>query len=333
MIFAGEQYKNNYPLTAMYSILPFAYNTCLESDDFEEAQSFLNSRIDEREVSPLTGTGQENNRFTLQPLRQSLLFGAHWGACVHIRSGRLSTCHLVLPLSRSIKVCNLNRVLGPNEMLLMMPGSEADLIWDGCCSAVAITFDSEALVAWSGIELEALHTGVLRILRRDNPQVQALFSLLQCVASQHRIHEGDIQPIMQQHWESLLLESISGQLLDPTPAHIDILPSHLRRVVDWLQSHIEQPLTVPDLLKVAGCSRRTLESGFQQFLGCSPARYILLQKLELAHLRLQQTEDTVSNIAHRCGFNHLSHFTRLYKEHYGETPSQTLGRRTLVTRN
>ncbi len=316
----------------MYSTLPFSYNTCLDSRDFEEAQAFLNSRIDERVVKPLTAHGKSRNRFTLQPLQQTLLFGAHWGERVHVRSGALSTCHLVIPLSRSIQVRNLNRVVGPNEMLLMMPGAEADLVWDAGCSAIVITFDREALYLWSGLESEAFYSGVLRILHPDNLQVRSLLSMLQCVASQHQINEGLIQPVMQQHWESLLIETLADQLTGLPPAQVDILPLHLRRTLDWLKAHIEQPLTVADLVQVAECSRRSLENGFQQFIGCSPARFILQQKLDLAHQRLQQAQGTVSEVAYHCGFNHLSHFTRLYKDHYGETPSQTLKRRTLVTR-
>ncbi|SMR77769.1 helix-turn-helix domain-containing protein [Marinobacterium sediminicola] len=316
----------------MNCVLPFSYNICLESEDFDEAQAFLNSRIDEREVTPLTAQGGGTNRITLQPLQQTLLFGAHWGERVHIRSGALSTCHLVFPLYRSIEVRNLNRVLGPNEMLLMMPGSEADLIWDSGTSAIVISFDSATVHTWSSLEGESLVSGVLRILRPDSLQVRSMYSLLQCVASQHQIHEGSILPVMQQHWESLLIESLADQLTDPAPAHIDILPLHLRHTVDWLKAHIAQPVSVSDLVKVAGCSRRSLEIGFQQFLGCSPARYVLLQKLELAHQRLQQSQGTVSEVADQCGFNHLSHFTRLYKDHFGETPSQTLKQRTLVPR-
>jgi transcriptional regulator GlxA family with amidase domain len=128
-----------------------------------------------------------------------------------------------------------------------------------------------------------------------------------------------------------LLETLAEQLTDLAPTHIDILPLHLRRAVDWLKAHIEKPLSVADLVQVAGCSRRSLETGFQQFIGCSPARYILQQKLELAHHRLQHAQGSVSEVAYQCGFHHLSHFTRLYRGRYGETPSQTLKKRTLVT--
>ncbi|PSL12873.1 helix-turn-helix protein [Marinobacterium halophilum] len=316
----------------MNSALPFSYNTCLESGDFDEVQTFLNSRIDEREVKPLTSQGGSINRFTLQPLQKTFVFGACWGERVHVRSGALSTCHLVLPLNRTIRVCNINRTLGTNEILIMMPGSEADLIWDAGTSAIVITFDSETVQAWSGLKSESLLSGALRILCSSSRQARSLFSLLQCVASQHQINEGNVQPVMQQHWENLLIETLSDQLTDTIPAQIDILPLHLRRAVDWLKAHIEHPLNVSDLVKIAGCSRRSLETGFQQFIGCSPARYILQQKLELAHQRLQQAQGSVSDVVYQCGFNHLSHFTRLYKDYYGETPSQTLRQRTLVTR-
>lgn len=326
------QYKNNSHLTVMPMMLPFEHNTCLDSDDFAEAQAFLNVRIDDREVRPLTAQGGRVNRMTLQPLRQTLLFGAHWGERVHIRSGAISTCHLVLPMSRSIQVRSLNRSVGPNEILLMLPGSEVDLIWDAGSTAIVVTFDSAALRESFGGDNSRIHSGVMKILRSDSREARALLSLMQCVSSQHSIHDGEFQPGVQRHWESLLIENLSDQLMGPVASRIDILPSNLRRAVDWLHANIEQPLTVPELVRVAQCSRRSLETGFQQFIGCSPARYILQKKLQLAHQRLQHAKGTVSETADQCGFNHLSHFTRLYKAEYGETPSQTLRRRTLVVR-
>jgi len=314
----------------MSNTLPFLHNTCLSSDDFEEAQQFLNSLIDEREIKPLTARHHDRNLITMQPLQQTLLFGAHWGEQVHVLSEALSTCHLVLPQSRSIQVRNLNRTIGPNELLLMMPGSEADLVWEAGCSAIVITFDIEALQLCAGLGQSFLQSRALQILRPEQRQTRSLLSLLQCVATQHQIYEGDIQPLMQQHWESLLVQDLTNLLQDPTPENISILPAHLRRAIDWLQANIEQSISVSDLVQVAQCSRRSLENGFQQFVGCSPARYIQKQKLELVHQRLLQAQGTVSEIAFDCGFNHLSHFTRMYKEHYGEAPSQTLKQRKLV---
>lgn len=48
--------------------VPFSHNIGVQSSDFEEARCFINSRIDDREVSPLSASGSANNLLTCQPL-------------------------------------------------------------------------------------------------------------------------------------------------------------------------------------------------------------------------------------------------------------------------
>jgi transcriptional regulator GlxA family with amidase domain len=49
--------------------------------------------------------------------------------------------------------------------------------------------------------------------------------------------------------------------------------------------------------------------------------------MQRAWALLSQTEDSVAQIAMACGFNSTSHFTKVYRAHYGRAP---LAHRTLM---
>jgi AraC family ethanolamine operon transcriptional activator len=109
-------------------------------------------------------------------------------------------------------------------------------------------------------------------------------------------------------------------------------PASLERLAlvrAYVHENLEEPLSVGDLARVAGVSTRALEAAFARHLGVGPKAY--LQSLRLAATRraLKQgaTGDapaTVTDVAYRYGFWHLSRFAEHYRTMYGESPHQTL---------
>ncbi|WP_255286419.1 helix-turn-helix transcriptional regulator [Cupriavidus oxalaticus] len=76
-----------------------------------------------------------------------------------------------------------------------------------------------------------------------------------------------------------------------------------------------------------GVSARTLQLGFRKSKNTTPMEYLRLLRLHGARADLQQARQgkgTVSAIALRHGFTHLSLFSREYRREFGELPSQTL---------
>lgn len=59
---------------------------------------------------------------------------------------------------------------------------------------------------------------------------------------------------------------------------------------------------------------------FKLAMGMSAMQYLNEYRLKLARAMLENTERSVSDIAHGCGFETESYFCRCYKAHFGETP-------------
>lgn len=104
-------------------------------------------------------------------------------------------------------------------------------------------------------------------------------------------------------------------------------PAPVRRAVDAIQAHPEQPLTPTALADVAGVSVRTLQAGFRRYVGCSPVAYLRHVRLTRAHDELRAADPrhtSVAEVAYRWGFAHLGRFAAVYRARYGTTPSRTL---------
>jgi AraC-like DNA-binding protein len=127
---------------------------------------------------------------------------------------------------------------------------------------------------------------------------------------------------------------LTGLLLAVDHRHYDALmnpapcsASQITPAVDIIEAHPERPFTVSALAEVAALSVRALQYGFQRHLGLSPMRYLRQVRLARAHDDLRAfgpDQVTVTQIAHKWGFGHVSRFAAAYRTRYGVGPSTTL---------
>jgi transcriptional regulator GlxA family with amidase domain len=106
------------------------------------------------------------------------------------------------------------------------------------------------------------------------------------------------------------------------------LPRDVVRVMEWSRAHLDAPLRLEALARVAGVPARTLETHFMRFLGTTPLGWVRQDRLTHARRALLSGGDrrTVSQVALRCGFTQLGRFAAQYCSRFGELPSETLRR-------
>ncbi len=95
----------------------------------------------------------------------------------------------------------------------------------------------------------------------------------------------------------------------------------------YLRDHLAAPLRMEALAVLAGVSVRTLQRRFRQATDLSPAAYLQQQRLRLARELLRDTNLEISAIAEQVGYPEPAHFSRLFKQDAGLSPSAF--RRTL----
>jgi AraC-like DNA-binding protein len=101
------------------------------------------------------------------------------------------------------------------------------------------------------------------------------------------------------------------------------------KVGHWIREHASEPITVRQLSAVAGVGARALQKACLARWGQTPLELVASRRLELARRLLAMTgaTRTVTEAAARAGFTHLGRFAVQYRQAFGESPSDTLGRR------
>ena len=105
-----------------------------------------------------------------------------------------------------------------------------------------------------------------------------------------------------------------------------VSPRIVSRAEEYMQAHLQEDITITDLLQICNCSRSSFFSAFQNFRGYTPKEFLTKQRLQSVRQKLlkAQSEESVSSIALNCGFTHLSRFSQAYRKRFGELPSETL---------
>ena len=133
-----------------------------------------------------------------------------------------------------------------------------------------------------------------------------------------------------QRSEADLLAAVAGLLLDESAvARADAMSS--ARVADleaWIEAHLDRPITMGRLCHVAGVGERALQKVFESHRGISPMRFVTERRLAAARRRLTSAlpGNDVTSVAVSLGFGHPGRFAGLYREAFGEAPSQSLRR-------
>jgi AraC-like DNA-binding protein len=96
-------------------------------------------------------------------------------------------------------------------------------------------------------------------------------------------------------------------------------------VAAYMQSHMQQALTIADVARHFSLSEVTLRRRFREAFGMSPKRYLLELRLNHAQYLLTTTDLSMQEIALQMGFFDLAHFSSTFRKHYGLTPSAWRG--------
>ena len=96
----------------------------------------------------------------------------------------------------------------------------------------------------------------------------------------------------------------------------------LVETVELMESNIEEPMSLDELARHVGISRRQMERIFQKHLNCVPTRYYLELRLRRARELLLRTPRSIVDVAFSCGFVSAPHFSKCYRDFFGKPPRE-----------
>ena len=96
----------------------------------------------------------------------------------------------------------------------------------------------------------------------------------------------------------------------------------LKQVLEFIEKNYTNSITLQELSASVSMSPKYFCRFFSEMTHQTPMDYLNRQRIEEACYQLTTTDDSITEIAYRNGFNDLSYFIRTFKKYKGITPGK-----------
>ena len=115
--------------------------------------------------------------------------------------------------------------------------------------------------------------------------------------------------------------------------HHRSVPRWLQQAADYLHAHTFDSVQFGELAEAVGVQPSRLARGFRAHHGVTPGEYLRRLRVDWSATQLRDGERSIADVALAAGFFDQSHFTRMFRRHFGAAPAawqREHGRRVLL---
>ncbi|WP_223192915.1 AraC family transcriptional regulator [Paenibacillus sedimenti] len=94
-----------------------------------------------------------------------------------------------------------------------------------------------------------------------------------------------------------------------------------KSITEVIEENIFNPVSLNDLAYLSGRSLSAFKREFKEIYNTSPLHYIRNRRLDKAKELLTHTSLSVTDVCFSTGFENVSHFSKVFKERFGISPS------------
>lgn len=135
------------------------------------------------------------------------------------------------------------------------------------------------------------------------------------------VGRGPIDRLLADSLMAALAMRVAQHSVQPQ-AQQDLPSPRLGRVLDYIEAHLGQELTLAELARIACLSPCHFSRSFKQAVGLGPQRYTVQRRVERAKAMLRHGDDGLADIAAAVGFADQSHFTTAFRRETGLPPGR-----------
>ncbi|QXX76572.1 helix-turn-helix domain-containing protein [Methylovirgula sp. HY1] len=99
-------------------------------------------------------------------------------------------------------------------------------------------------------------------------------------------------------------------------------PRRLQRVLDFIDDHLEDNITIGTLAETACLSPFHFARAFKATAGMPPHQYVSARRVQFAKMLLAKGEQRLVDIALACGFSSQANFSRAFRQATSMAPGQ-----------
>ncbi|MDY8093628.1 MULTISPECIES: AraC family transcriptional regulator [Paenibacillus] len=107
---------------------------------------------------------------------------------------------------------------------------------------------------------------------------------------------------------------------EEAPKHMKLQQERLQLMLSFIHQNYSDNITLQEIAEVAHLSISECTRSFKRTIHMTPYDYLIKYRIKKSSELLISTDSTITEIAHRVGFNHVNHFIQSFKKHHERTP-------------
>jgi AraC-like DNA-binding protein len=151
----------------------------------------------------------------------------------------------------------------------------------------------------------------------------------------HLFHElmyvwTDCRPFYSMKAHALLLliiHRLMELIITGTPVTLD--DARVEKAVNYITRHYGERISVKQMAEMTGLNAVYFGALFRRETGMTLNRWLIKTRIKNAENMLRNGNHTVGEIAKRCGYNDVWHFSRQFKEVCGIPPSECIPKKNM----
>jgi len=312
------------------------------SRDVDETRAFLHARSIGLDPGPDRGRFEVRYNGLYMPTLWIGYMGYGSGLTTRYSPVR-GDCWVHFPLHGSFEstLGRERRLCTPRVGVIAPAGEPHQMRSDAGTARLGLAIDGGALMAQLAALLDAPPVAPLRFAAEISLECgfgRSLARIVRCVAQELETSDHLRDPRVARRFAEFVMTGLllshpsnySALLRSRAPA---IAPGDVRRALDYIHDHLDQPITLADLVRESGVPGRTLLHHFRSTRGVSPMRYVRNARLERVRAELSAgAVEHVAEAAARWQLVHAGRFSIEYRRRFGESPSQTLHKQRSASR-
>jgi AraC family transcriptional regulator len=200
--------------------------------------------------------------------------------------------------------CDCNYVLSASHAFLMIP-----------IPLMAVKAVTEHLMPSFGGDFSRLHSNKFR----SDGLRKRILNLWRGAGREAQTSSLDVHGQAMVFIEDLLRLAVDPSALRKVRHHLS--PHARQRVLDYIDAHLAEDVSLPKLAQVAGLSEYYFMRAFKAEMGITGHQYVLQQRIYRAIRLLRVTKTPIAQIALGCGFNDQAHLAHTFARLCGYPPS------------
>ncbi len=152
--------------------------------------------------------------------------------------------------------------------------------------------------------------------------IQCLQTAYEIASSEEEALELSLRNCICMAWQTFTKSQLRLLEIEAKPVCSMVYEQRAKETLSYIQEHYREAIGINDMIRAGNISRTDCFRSFKKIIGKSPMEYLNDYRLKQAMYLLETTQESITEIATSCGFNHLSYFGKLFRETTGLSPKE-----------